>query len=99
MLRVMADYPTGPAFTNDPSRSSAVVGRDAFWFVYGADHLDEGFSCHLLHNFATRQDSMGKIMEFYHAVTGAGEDNDLNINDNNVACMAPAARWHRLGAL
>jgi hypothetical protein len=38
-------------------------------------------------------------MEFYHAVTGAGEDNDLNINDNNVACMAPAARWPRLGAL
>ena len=98
MLRVMADYPTGPAFTNDPSRSSAVVGRDAFWFVCGADYLDEGFSCHLLRNFATRQDPMGKIMEFYHAVTGVGEDNDLNINDNTpLFILAVNHHWRSSG--
>jgi glycogen debranching enzyme len=98
MLRVMADYPTGPAFTNDPSRSSAVVGRDAFWFVCGADHLVEGFSCHLLRNFASRQDPTGKIMEFYHAVTGAGEDNDLNINDNTpLFILAVNHHWRSTG--
>jgi glycogen debranching enzyme len=98
MLRVMADYPTGPAFTNNPSCSSAVVGRDAFWFVYGADHLDEGFSCHLLRNFAIRQDPTGKIMEFYHAVTGAGEDNDLNINDNTpLFILAVNHHWRSTG--
>jgi hypothetical protein len=55
MLRVMSDYPTGPAFTNDPSHSSAVVGRDAAWFIYGCDHLLPQFSRHLLDAFAQRQ--------------------------------------------
>jgi glycogen debranching enzyme len=82
MLRVIADYPTGPAFTNDPSRSSAVVGRDSFWFVYGCDHLLPEFSCTLLEAFAARQEPEGKIIEFYDAVTGAPEDFDLNINDD-----------------
>lgn len=33
MLRVMAHYPQGLAFTNEPGVSSAVVGRDAAWFI------------------------------------------------------------------
>jgi glycogen debranching enzyme len=82
MLRVMANYPQGPAFTNDPSRSSAVVARDSCWFVYGCDHLLPTFSCHLLHAFAERQQESGKIIEFYNAVTGETEDYGLNINDN-----------------
>ena len=82
MLRVMSDYSTGPAFTNDPSRSSAVVGRDACWFVYGCDHLLPGFSRHLLDAFAKRQEPDGKILEYYHAVTDERFDDGLNINDN-----------------
>jgi hypothetical protein len=82
MLRVMADYPTGPAFTNDPSRSSAVVGRDAFWMVHGSDYLRPEFSCDLLRSFAKRQDDSGEILEFYDAVTGKGELDGMNINDN-----------------
>jgi glycogen debranching enzyme len=98
MLRVMADYPTGPAFTNDPSKSSAVVGRDAFWMVHGADYLAEEFSCHLLRNFATRQEDKGEILEFYHAVTGAGEDDGLNINDNTpLFILALHHHWRAAG--
>ncbi|HEY7348467.1 MAG TPA: amylo-alpha-1,6-glucosidase [Ktedonobacterales bacterium] len=82
MLRVMSDYPTGPAFTNDPSRSSAVVGRDAAWFVYGCDHLLPEFSRRLLDAFAQRQQPSGKIIEYYHAVTNEQFDDGLNINDD-----------------
>jgi Bacterial alpha-L-rhamnosidase 6 hairpin glycosidase domain len=98
MLRVMADYPTGPAFTNNPSHSSAVVGRDAFWFVYGCDHLREAFSCHLLRNFARRQEKTGKIVEFYNAVTGESEDDGLNINDNTpLFILAVNHHWRSSG--
>lgn len=98
MLRVMADYPTGPAFTNDPSRSSAVVGRDAFWFVYGCDHLRETFPCHLLRNFVARQEPEGEIVEFYNAVTGAAEDDGLNINDNTpLFILAANHHWRSSG--
>jgi hypothetical protein len=82
MLRVMSDYPTGPAFTNDPSHSSAVVGRDAAWFVYGCDHLMPAFSRNLLNAFARRQEPNGKILEYYHAVTDERFDDGLNINDD-----------------
>jgi len=98
MLRVMADYPQGPAFTNDPSRSSAVVARDASWFVYGCDHLFPAFSCHLLDAFAQRQDASGKIIEFYNAVTGATEDYGLNINDNTpLFILAVNHHWRSTG--
>jgi hypothetical protein len=82
MLRVMSDYPTGPAFTNDPSHSSAVVGRDAAWFIYGCDHLLPEFSRHLLDAFAQRQQPNGKILEYYNAVTDERFDDGLNINDD-----------------
>jgi len=48
MRRVMASYPQGPAFTNDPGSSSNVVARDAAWFIYGNDHYLSKFSCTLL---------------------------------------------------
>ncbi len=82
MLRVMADYPTGPAFTNDPSHSSAVVGRDAAWFIYGCDHLLPQFSRCLLDAFASRQKPDGMILECYNAVTDERTDDGLNINDD-----------------
>lgn len=98
MLRVMADYPTGPAFTNDPSRSSAVVARDSFWFVYGCDHLFQSFSCQLLHAFISRQKPSGEIVEYYHAVTGETDDYGLNINDNTpLFILAVNHHWRSSG--
>ncbi len=82
MLRVMANYPTGPAFTNDPSLSSAVVGRDACWFATGCDFLLPEFSRVLLESLAARQRDNGLILEYYNAVTDERADNGFNINDN-----------------
>ncbi len=95
MLRVMADYPTGPAFTNDPSRSSAVVGRDAAWFIYGCDHLLPEFSRHLLEAFAQRQKPNGMILEYYNAVTDERIDNGLNINDDTPLFILAANHHYR----
>jgi len=82
MLRVMARYPQGPAFTNEPGVSSNVVGRDAAWFVYGNDHFLPNFSRALLDTFARLQYKSGKIAEYYSAVDGRVEDYGLNINDD-----------------
>jgi len=82
MARVMARYPTGPAFTNDPNNGDAVVARDACWFVYGNDHLLPEFSRSLLEAFAQRQRPSGKIVEFYRGVDGTDDDYGLNINDD-----------------
>ena len=82
MLRVMAHYPQGLAFTNEPGVSSAVVGRDAAWFVYGNDHFRPEFSQALLDAFAARQYSDGHIPEVYDAVTNRIDDYGLNINDD-----------------
>jgi glycogen debranching enzyme len=93
MLRVMADFPTGPAFTNDPSLSSAVVARDAAWFAWGCDYLLPEFSRRLLDAFAKRQRPSGLILEFYNAVTDHQEDDGLNINDDTPLFIM-AARHH-----
>jgi hypothetical protein len=82
MLRVMARYPQGPAFTNEPGVSSNVVGRDAAWFVYGNDHFQPGFSRALLESFARLQYPGGKIPEYYNALSGQVDDYQLNINDD-----------------
>jgi hypothetical protein len=95
MLRVMSTYPTGPAFTNDPSRSSAVVGRDVAWFVYGCDHLLPEFSRHLLDAFVQRQQPGGKIPEYYNAVTGESFDDGLNINDDTPLFILAANHHYR----
>jgi glycogen debranching enzyme len=98
MLKVMADYPTGLAFTNDPSNSSAVVGRDSFWFVYGCDHLRDEYSCSLLRNFANRQHPDGLILEFYNAVTGETSIDGMNINDNTpLFILAVNHHWRSAG--
>ncbi|MGI6295061.1 MAG: amylo-alpha-1,6-glucosidase [Armatimonadota bacterium] len=82
MLKVMADYPQGTAFTNDPGRSTNVVARDAAWFAYGCDYLDQHFSAQILTKFAEIQYEDGKIPEYYNAVTGCVEDYDLTMNDD-----------------
>ncbi|MGH2344548.1 MAG: MGH1-like glycoside hydrolase domain-containing protein, partial [Chloroflexota bacterium] len=82
MLRVVAHYPLGPAFTNEPGVSSAVVGRDAAWFVYGNDHFLPDLSRSLLDAFAARQYPDGRIPEFYNAVDNTIGDYGLNINDD-----------------
>ncbi|HLV99186.1 MAG TPA: amylo-alpha-1,6-glucosidase [Ktedonobacterales bacterium] len=92
MLRVMANYPTGPAFTNDPSRSSAVVGRDACWFSAGCDFLLPQFSRALLESLAARQREDGLIVEYYNAVTDERAYNGFNINDNTPLFIW--AVWH-----
>ena len=82
MLRVMARYPQGPAFTNEPGVSHNVVARDAAWFVYGSDHFRQDFSRALLDTLARLQYPDGKIPEYYSALDGTVEDYGLNINDN-----------------
>ena len=94
MLRVMCHYPTCPAFTNDPSRSSAVVGRDAAWFVHGCDHLLPEFSRHLLDALALRQKLNGMMLEYYDAVTDARFDDGLNINDNTPLFILAASHHY-----
>ena len=61
MLRVMAEYPEGLAFTNDPGVSTNIVGRDIAWFVYGCDHLLPEFSKTMLLKFAQKQYETGKF--------------------------------------
>ncbi len=82
MRRVMARYPQGAAFTNEPGVSSNVVGRDVGWFVYGNDHFAPDFSRALLDTFARLQYPDGKIPEYYSALDGRVEDYGLNINDD-----------------
>lgn len=82
MRRVMASYPTGQAFTNDPGTYTNVVTRDAAWFVYGNDHFLPSFSRRLLDNLAERQYPNGKLPEYFDGITGRVEDDGLNINDD-----------------
>lgn len=81
MLRVLAHYPQGVSFTNEPGVSSNVVARDVAWFVYGCDHFQPEVSRDLLNAFVERQYESGKIPEYYDARTGEVEDYGLNIND------------------
>jgi hypothetical protein len=82
MRRVMAAYPQGIAFTNDPGNSANVVVRDCAWFVYGNDHSMPGFSRQLLDNIGSRQYEGGKLPEYFDAVTAQIDDDGLNINDD-----------------
>jgi hypothetical protein len=98
MLRVMALYPQGPAFTNEPGVSSNVVGRDMAWFVYGNDHFLPAFSQTLLNTFARLQYANGKIPEYYGALDGRVEDYRLNINDDTpLFILAVNHHWRSTG--
>ncbi|MDQ2872319.1 MAG: hypothetical protein M3R35_04205 [Candidatus Eremiobacteraeota bacterium] len=82
MRRVMAKYPTGWLFTNDPGVMSNVVCRDCAWFVYGCDHFMPSFSRSLLDKWASVQYPNGKLPEYIDALTDRCEDDGLNINDD-----------------
>lgn len=82
MLRVLARYPTGIAFTNDPGKSSNVVVRDAAWFICGSDYILPDTSCEILAEIAKYQKESGLIIEYYNARTRETDDYGLNINDN-----------------
>ncbi len=82
MRRVMARYPTGWLFTNDPGVMSNVVIRDCAWFVYGCDHFASQFSRSLLEMAVQSQYPNGKLPEYVEALTGRVEDDGLNINDD-----------------
>ncbi len=82
MRRVMAKYPTGWLFTNDPGVMSNVVCRDCAWFVTGCDHFMPAFSRSLLEKWAALQYPSGKLPEYVDALTDRVEDDGLNINDD-----------------
>ena len=81
MLRVLAHYAQGEAFTNEPGVSSNIVARDVIWYVYGCDHFQPEVSRRLLDALARCQYESGKIPEYYNARTGEVADYELNIND------------------
>lgn len=80
--RVMATYPSGCAFTNDPGTYANIVVRDCAWYIFGNDHFLPQFSRKILENIAARQYPSGKLPEYFDAVTGRIEDDGLNINDD-----------------
>jgi len=82
MRRVMAKYPFGFSFTNDPATYSNVVLRDLAWFVHGCDYYMPWFSRASLQAFANLQYPDGRLTEYYNAVTGQADDYGLNINDD-----------------
>lgn len=92
MLRVLSNYPTGIAFTNNPGFSTNVVGRDAAWFAAGCDYMLPDASCELLQQFANRQEDCGLIIEYYNALTNEVDDYGLNINDNTPLFIIASAR-------
>ncbi|MHB9106496.1 MAG: amylo-alpha-1,6-glucosidase [Armatimonadota bacterium] len=96
MLRVLAQYPTGRAFTNDPGRSSNVVGRDVAWYAFGSDAFLPEASCQMLAHLARLQQDDGKIIEYYNARTGEGDDYGLNINDNTPLFVLAVAHHLRM---
>ncbi len=81
MMRVLAHYPQGLSFTNEPGVSSNVVARDAAWFIYGCDLFMPSASRRLLNAVEESQYDNGMVPEYYDARTGEVEDYDLNIND------------------
>jgi glycogen debranching enzyme len=98
MLRVIAKYPQGYAFTNDPGNSSAVVGRDLAWFCVGCDYLDSDASKEMLLRFAQTQYADGMFPEYYNAITGTTEDYGHNINDDTPLFVLACASHYAITA-
>jgi hypothetical protein len=95
MRRVMAKYPTGWLFTNDPGVASNVVCRDCAWFVVGNDYFMPEFSRSLLDKWASLQYPNGKLPEFVNALTDQPEDDGLNINDDTPLYVMAANHYYR----
>jgi len=82
LLRVLAGFPTGTAFTNDPGNSSHIVGRDVAWYVHGCDFVLPRAACSMLDMLAERQREDGLIAEYIDGITGEAVDHNFNINDD-----------------
>lgn len=82
LLRPISRYRLGDAVTNDPGRSSNLVGRDCAWYTHGADFVLPELACTMLPIFARSQRADGLIMEHVNGCTGEAEDHGFNINDN-----------------
>ncbi len=95
MRRVMANYPTGWLFTNDPGVTSNIVCRDCAWFVLGSDYFMPSFSRSLLDTWSQLQFASGKLPEYTDALSGAVEDDGLNINDNTPLFIMAATHHYR----
>ncbi len=95
MRRVMAKYPTGWLFTNDPGVSSNIVCRDCAWFIVGNNYFMPQFSRSLLDKWATLQYPSGKLPEFVDALTDQPEDDGLNINDDTPLYVMAADHYYR----
>ncbi|MBV9271091.1 MAG: hypothetical protein JO165_08355, partial [Candidatus Eremiobacteraeota bacterium] len=95
MRRVMAKFPTGWLFTNDPGVTSNVVCRDCAWFIMGNDYFMPQFSRSLLDKWATLQYPNGKLPEFVNALTDQPEDDGLNINDDTPLYIMAANHHYR----
>jgi GH15 family glucan-1,4-alpha-glucosidase len=95
MVRVMAEFPTGAGFTNNPGISPNVVARDVAWYIYGCDFFQPAFSRKLLMNLARLQQENGKIFEYYDGRTGDTNDYGLNINDDTPLFILAATHYMR----
>jgi len=95
MRRVMAKYPTGWLFTNDPGVTSNVVCRDCAWFIVGNNYFMPQFSRSLLNKWAALQYPDGKLPEFVNALTDQPEDDGLNINDDTPLYVIAANHYYR----
>ena len=95
MRRVMAKYPTGWLFTNDPGVTSNVVCRDCAWFIVGNNYFMPQFSRSLLDKWTSLQYSDGKLPEFVNALTDQPEDDGLNINDDTPLYVMAADHYYR----
>ena len=82
LLRPVSKYQIGTAVTNDPGRSTHLVGRDTAWYAMGCDFVNPEMACSMLHLFAEHQRADGLISEYIDGNTGETEDHGFNVNDN-----------------
>ncbi len=91
VLRPLARYPIGLGVTNDPGRSTRLVGRDTAWYVHGCDWVYPEHSCALLDVFIDRQRDDGVMAEWIDANEDVSESYDFNINDDTTLFVMAAS--------
>src|SRR5918911_773396 len=82
LLRPVSRYAVGDGITNDPGRSTHLVGRDTAWYIHGCDFVLPETACAMLRTFAERQRDDGLIVEWIDGRTGEADDLGFNVNDN-----------------
>ena len=96
LVRPVSRYTVGDGVTNDPGRSTRLVGRDTAWYIHGCDFVLPELSCSLLRAFAAHQRDDGLIMEYIDGCTGESEDHGFNINDNTPLFVMAVAHHVRV---